>query len=103
MFRTAFLFICVFLLFGGCQLDTDVKVIKMGHAQVVAHPVHQAMVFLGKRLEEKSGGKIKVKVYPNPSAGEFKVAVVLPKEQKMNIQITVLDATGTIVYKSPLL
>jgi hypothetical protein len=44
-----------------------------------------------------------VKVYPNPSAGEFKVAVVLPKEQKMNIQITVLDATGTIVYKSPLL
>lgn len=44
-----------------------------------------------------------VKVYPNPSAGEFKVAVVLPKEQKMNIQITILDATGTVVYKSPLL
>ncbi len=69
MFRTAFLFICVFLLFGGCQLDTGVKVIKMGHAQVVAHPVHQAMVFLGKRLEEKSGGKIKVKVYPNQQLG----------------------------------
>ena len=69
MFRTAFIFICVFLLFGGCQLDTDVKVIKMGHAQVVSHPVHQAMIFLGERLEEKSGGKIKVKVYPNQQLG----------------------------------
>lgn len=41
----------------------------MGHGQVVSHPVHQAMVFLGKRLEEKSGGTIKVKVYPNQQLG----------------------------------
>lgn len=44
-----------------------------------------------------------IKVYPNPSVGEFNVAVVLPKEQKMNMQVTILDATGTVVYKSPLL
>lgn len=41
----------------------------MGHGQVVSHPVHQAMVFLGMRLEEKSGGTIKVKVYPNQQLG----------------------------------
>jgi tripartite ATP-independent transporter DctP family solute receptor len=58
---------CLFL--GGCQLDSRVKIIKMGHGQVVSHPVHQAMVFLGKRLEEKSGGTIKVKVYPNQQLG----------------------------------
>lgn len=64
-----FLFLSVFVLLGGCQLDAGIKTIKMGHAQVVAHPVHQAMVFLGKRLEEKSGGKIRVKVYPNQQLG----------------------------------
>jgi tripartite ATP-independent transporter DctP family solute receptor len=67
--RIAFVFLALVLALGGCQLDTGVKVIKMGHAQVVSHPVHQAMVFLGKRLEEKSGGKIKVKVYPNQQLG----------------------------------
>jgi tripartite ATP-independent transporter DctP family solute receptor len=41
----------------------------MGHAQVVSHPVHNAMVFLAQRLEEKSGGRIKVKVYPNQQLG----------------------------------
>ena len=67
--RIAFIFFALVLALGGCKLDTGVKVIKMGHAQVVSHPVHQAMIFLGKRLEEKSGGKIKVKVYPNQQLG----------------------------------
>jgi len=67
--RIAFVFLALVLALGGCQLDTGVKIIKMGHAQVVSHPVHQAMIFLGKRLEEKSGGKIKVKVYPNQQLG----------------------------------
>ena len=67
--RIVFVFLALVLALGGCQLDTGVKVIKMGHAQVVSHPVHQAMIFLGKRLEEKSGGKIKVKVYPNQQLG----------------------------------
>jgi tripartite ATP-independent transporter DctP family solute receptor len=67
--RIVFVFLVLILALGGCQLDTGIKVIKMGHAQVVSHPVHQAMVFLGKRLEEKSGGKIKVKVYPNQQLG----------------------------------
>jgi len=57
------------LFLGGCQLDSRVKIIKLGHGQVVSHPVHQAMVFLGKRLEEKSNGTIKVKVYPNQQLG----------------------------------
>jgi hypothetical protein len=58
-------------------------------------------VSIGSLIPESDS--LAVKVYPNPSAGEFNVAVVLPKEQKMNIKITILDATGTIVYTSPLL
>jgi tripartite ATP-independent transporter DctP family solute receptor len=49
----------------------------MGHAQVVSHPVHNAMVFLGRRLEEKSGGRIKVKVYPNQQLGTERELVEL--------------------------
>ncbi len=64
------LFIPLVLIFCfACGKESRVKIIKMGHAQVTAHPVHEAMVFLGKRLEEKSGGKIIVKVYPNQQLG----------------------------------
>ncbi|TDQ19220.1 tripartite ATP-independent transporter DctP family solute receptor [Algoriphagus boseongensis] len=71
MTRIKSLVVALFLIsfFIGCKSDSRVKIIKMGHAQVVSHPVHNAMVFLAKRLEEKSGGKIKVKVYPNQQLG----------------------------------
>ena len=75
--RNVFVFLVLILALGGCQLDTNVKVIKMGHAQVVSHPVHNAMVFLGQRLEEKSGGRIKVKVYPNQQLGTERELVEL--------------------------
>ena len=75
--RIVFVLLALVLALGGCQFDTSVKVIKMGHAQVVSHPVHQAMVFLGERLEEKSGGRIKVKVYPNQQLGTERELVEL--------------------------
>lgn len=59
----------LFFIIASCQNEGGVKIIKMGHAQVTNHPVHEAMVFLAKRLEEKSNGKIKVKVYPNQQLG----------------------------------
>ena len=62
-------FLGILLLYGGCQSDSRVKIIKMGHAQVTNHPVHEAMVFLAQSLEKKSGGRIKVKVYPNQQLG----------------------------------
>ena len=60
-----FLLICAL----GCKPESKVRIIKMGHAQVTAHPVHNAMVFLANRVEEKSNGRIKVKVYPNQQLG----------------------------------
>ncbi|GMQ27608.1 TRAP transporter substrate-binding protein [Algoriphagus confluentis] len=63
------LILLLLLALSGCKEDSRVKIIKMGHAQVTAHPVHNAMVFLAERLEEKSNGRIKVKVYPNQQLG----------------------------------
>jgi hypothetical protein len=42
-----------------------------------------------------------VKVYPNPTSGKFNVTVVLPKEQLAKIQVTITDASGSIIYRSP--
>ena len=67
IFQALFLLSMVFL--WSCKSDSRVKIIKMGHAQVTAHPVHNAMVFLAQKLKEKSSGRIKVKVYPNQQLG----------------------------------
>lgn len=68
MLRPALSLILLFFILG-CNSDNNVKIIKMGHAQVTNHPVHEAMIFLSERLEEKSNGRILVKVYPNQQLG----------------------------------
>ncbi len=72
-----FLSILAFSLLTSCSDQLGVKVIKLGHAQVVNHPVHEAMLFMGKKIEEKSGGKIKVSVYPNQQLGSERELVEL--------------------------
>jgi len=69
--------ILISCLFHSCSDQLGVKVIKLGHAQVVSHPVHEAMLFMGEKIEEKSGGKIKVKVYPNQQLGSERELVEL--------------------------
>ncbi|MGM0944978.1 MAG: TRAP transporter substrate-binding protein [Bacteroidota bacterium] len=64
-----FSFLCLGLFLSGCQEVLQVREIKMGHALVTSHPVHEAMVFLAKRVEEKSDGKLQIKVYPNQQLG----------------------------------
>jgi tripartite ATP-independent transporter DctP family solute receptor len=62
-----------FLLAGflptSCSGPLDVKIIKLGHAQVVNHPVHEAMLFMAEQVKKKSNGKIIMKVYPNQQLG----------------------------------
>ncbi len=53
----------------SCTSPLKFKIIKLGHAQVVNHPVHEAMLFMAQQIEKKSNGKIKVKVYPNQQLG----------------------------------
>lgn len=70
------------LLFAGvlpfsCSGPLDVKIIKLGHAQVVNHPVHEAMLFMAEQVEKKSGGKIIMKVYPNQQLGSERELIEL--------------------------
>lgn len=56
-------------LLAGCARRGDVRVIKLGHGLDQQHSVHKGMVYLGQRLAEKSGGKLKVEVYPSGQLG----------------------------------
>jgi tripartite ATP-independent transporter DctP family solute receptor len=70
-------FLTLLLILGACQVDTNVRIIKLGHALTTSHPVHEAMVFMAKRVEEKSNGALIVKIYPNQQLGTERELVEL--------------------------
>ncbi len=59
----------VSLLVLGCQDTGKIRTIKLAHGLNINHSVHQAMVFMGEQLEIKSGGKMKLEIYPNQQLG----------------------------------
>lgn len=62
---------------SACKGPGGVRVIKLGHGLGVTHPVHEAMVFMAKRLEEKSKGEMIIKIYPNQQLGSERELVEL--------------------------
>ncbi|MFC5625146.1 TRAP transporter substrate-binding protein [Algoriphagus winogradskyi] len=67
----------VLALFVSCQGTGDKRIIKLGHGLGITHPVHEAMLFLAEKVEEKSGGKMVVKIYPNQQLGSERELVEL--------------------------
>jgi len=60
----------IFALFtGGTLRDNRTVVLKLGHSLDTAHPVHAGMVHMAERLEEKSGGRVRLEIYPNGQLG----------------------------------
>ena len=59
----------LFLLLPGCGVQSDVTVVKLGHGLDTNHPVHHAMVFMQERVAEKSGGAMRIDVYPSQQLG----------------------------------
>lgn len=53
----------------SCQRTQDKTVLSLGHGLSTEHSVHQAMLFMGKRLQEISGGKMEMRVYPSEQLG----------------------------------
>lgn len=50
-------------------------VLKLGHSLDTAHPVHLAMEFMKKRLEELSGGTVTIDIYPSSVLGSEKQCI----------------------------
>jgi tripartite ATP-independent transporter DctP family solute receptor len=54
---------------SGCARVREVSVIQLGHGLDVQHPVHQAMVRMGERLDELSSGRLRLEIYPSEQLG----------------------------------
>lgn len=70
----------------NCSSEEKSKILRLAHGLDTNHPVHNAMVELGKRLEEKSKGKLLVKIYPSGQLGAERECLEL-------LQIGSLDIT----------
>jgi tripartite ATP-independent transporter DctP family solute receptor len=53
------------LALGGCLIDDDQTVIKLGHALDTSHSVHIAMQHMADRVAELSDGTMRIDIYPS--------------------------------------
>jgi len=78
--------LCLLACLTSCKDKDDVKILRLGHVLDTKHPVHKAMMILGEKLEKKSGGKLKVIIYPSAQLGGERECLEL-------LQIGSLDIT----------
>lgn len=87
MLKIKALFLFVGLLsFLSCDNLNSRRVIRLGHGLSTSHSVHQGMVYFGEQLEEISGGKFQVQIYPSQQLGTERQCLEL-------LQIGSLDMT----------
>ena len=77
-----YLFLGIILLFflpsvTSCGLHKKHKILKLAHGLPVDHPVHKAMVYMADRLEEISGGRMTIQIYPCGQLGSEQQCVEL--------------------------
>ncbi len=70
----------------ACDVNTDIKTIKLAHGLDVSHPVHKGMVFMAEELERVSKGKMIMDIYPSGQLGSERQLLEL-------LQIGSLDIT----------
>jgi tripartite ATP-independent transporter DctP family solute receptor len=74
----AWLWISVACLFAaGCGPRDDVVVLKLAHTLDTAHSVHKGMMHMAERLDQVSGGKMRIDIYPSGQLGEERETVEL--------------------------
>lgn len=62
--------LCILIiLFAECAPEKSRKVLKLGHALDIAHPVHQALEFFAQKLKDESNGQLLVEIYPSSQLG----------------------------------
>jgi len=61
--------ILVLVCLSACVSERLVKVIKLAHVLDTTHPVHKGMVYMAEKVAEKSGGRMRVDIYPGGQLG----------------------------------
>lgn len=83
---TSAIMVVMFTMLAACGAKKNTKVLKLAHGLAPSHSVHKAMVFMADRLEEKSGGRLKIQIYPSEQLGSERECLEL-------LQIGGLDMT----------
>lgn len=89
-FRTLGFFLLIIIGFSGCRNLEKTRTIKLAHGLDVKHSVHLALVKMGVDLEELSGGKLNLEIYPSQQLGTERQCLEL-------LQIGSLDMTKVSV------
>ena len=61
----------------GCGGESSERVLKLGHSLPVTHPVHQGMAYMDERLQEISGGQMRIDIYSDGQLGPERVLLEL--------------------------
>lgn len=61
----------------SCIAPSDTTELKLAHSLPIDHPVHEAMVFMARRCDELSGGKLTFEIYPSEQLGSEQQCVEL--------------------------
>jgi TRAP-type C4-dicarboxylate transport system substrate-binding protein len=64
----------------------ETKTLRLAHGLPTSHPVHEALVFLADKVKEKSGGTLRVDVYPSEQLGSEREVLEL-------LQLGTIDLT----------
>lgn len=90
MQKIKFITLLLALILVGCGQANTTRIIKIAHGLDINHSVHKAMVALGKDLETRSEGKMKLQIYPSQQLGSERECLEL-------LQIGSLDMTKVSV------
>lgn len=66
--KLAGLLVCLCLL-AGCEESGSERALTLAHGLDEGHTVHRAMVLMGERLEEYSGGRMRIAIYSGGQLG----------------------------------
>jgi tripartite ATP-independent transporter DctP family solute receptor len=79
--------VLVLMFFSGCGGRDSIRVLKLAHVLDASHPVSKGMVHLAEKLEEISGGRMRMDIYPAGQLGSSE------REYIESLQIGSLDLT----------
>lgn len=80
------------LVLSSCSAVSDTKVLYFAHSLPTSHPVHKGILDMQSILNEKSGGKLQIKVFPDGQLGSERE--VLELLQIGSIAITKVSASA---------
>jgi tripartite ATP-independent transporter DctP family solute receptor len=67
--------IIVVLFLAAVFSSAETRVLRLAHGLDTQHPVHKGMVFMAEKVQEKSGGRLRVAIYPCEQLGSEKECI----------------------------